>query len=158
MGGVRAYSTLGRFDDPLLSTFIAQPDYQLAGLIFHELAHQQLYIRDDSTFNESFATAVEREGLRLWLAGDMASAAISALDGAPCRGDCIASAARAPGSAELYASRNARADMRAEKAPSSSRCESDYRILRAMLARPTLFRRLAARRTEQRAARGAGHL
>jgi predicted aminopeptidase len=70
VGGVRAYSTLGRFNDPLLNTFMDLPEYQLAGLIFHELAHQQLYIRDDAAFNESFATAVEREGLREWLADD----------------------------------------------------------------------------------------
>ena len=65
--GVPAYSTLGRFDDPLLSTFIRYPDAELARLIFHELAHQLLYVKDDSTFNESFAVAVEREGVRRWL-------------------------------------------------------------------------------------------
>jgi predicted aminopeptidase len=66
--GVPAYSTLGWFDDPLLSTFIGYPDADLARLIFHELAHQLLYVKDDSTFNESFAVVVEREGLRRWLA------------------------------------------------------------------------------------------
>ncbi|MBM3366720.1 MAG: aminopeptidase [Betaproteobacteria bacterium] len=67
--GVPAYSTLGRFDDPLLSTFIQYPEGELARLIFHELAHQVAYAKDDSTFNESFAVAVERAGLRRWLAG-----------------------------------------------------------------------------------------
>ncbi|MFK7863250.1 MAG: aminopeptidase [Pseudohongiellaceae bacterium] len=66
-GGVDAYSTLGWFEDPLLSTVINRRDYQLAALIFHELAHQVVYIPGDTTFNESFATAVEREGLRRWL-------------------------------------------------------------------------------------------
>jgi predicted aminopeptidase len=66
--GVAAYSTLGRFDDPLLSTFIRYPDAELARLVFHELAHQVAYVTDDSTFNESFAVAVEREGLRRWMA------------------------------------------------------------------------------------------
>jgi predicted aminopeptidase len=66
--GVPAYSTLGRFDDPLLSTFIGYPDAELARLIFHELAHQKVYVKDDATFNESFATAVERAGVRRWLA------------------------------------------------------------------------------------------
>ncbi len=66
--GVPAYSTLGWFDDPLLSTFIGYPDADLARLVFHELAHQLLYVKGDSTFNESFAVAVEREGLRRWLA------------------------------------------------------------------------------------------
>jgi predicted aminopeptidase len=67
VGGVPAYSTLGWFDDPLLSTFIAYRDWQLARLVFHELAHQQVYARNDSTFNESFAVAVEEEGVRRWL-------------------------------------------------------------------------------------------
>jgi predicted aminopeptidase len=66
--GVPAYSTLGRFDDPLLSTFIRNPDADLARLIFHELAHQLLYVKGDSTFNESFAVAVEHAGVRRWLA------------------------------------------------------------------------------------------
>jgi predicted aminopeptidase len=67
VGGVPAYSTLGWFDDPLLSTFIRYPDAQLARLVFHELAHQLVYARDDTTFNESFAVAVEEEGVRRWL-------------------------------------------------------------------------------------------
>jgi len=64
---VPAYSTLGWFDDPLLNTFIYAPDAELARLIFHELAHQVVYVKDDTAFNESFATAVEREGVRRWL-------------------------------------------------------------------------------------------
>lgn len=67
VGGVVAYSTLGYFDDPLLSTFIRYPDAQLARLVFHELAHQRVYARDDTTFNESFAVAVEEEGVKRWL-------------------------------------------------------------------------------------------
>ena len=66
-GGVDAYSTLGWFDDPVLSTFIRRSEPALAGLIFHELAHQQLYVKNDTTFNESFARTVELEGVRLWL-------------------------------------------------------------------------------------------
>ncbi len=65
---VPAYSTLGWFSDPLLNTFIHASDAELARLIFHELAHQVVYARDDTAFNESFATAVEREGVRRWLA------------------------------------------------------------------------------------------
>ena len=65
--GVTAYSTLGRFDDPLLSTMMELPPYQLAGLIFHELAHQRVYVKGDSKFNEGFASLVEREGLSRWL-------------------------------------------------------------------------------------------
>jgi predicted aminopeptidase len=64
---VAAYSTLGRFRDPVLDAMFAWPEPELAGLIFHELAHQQLYLLDDTAFNESFATAVEEIGLRRWL-------------------------------------------------------------------------------------------
>lgn len=64
---VSAYSTLGWFDDPLLSTFIHWPTARLAELLFHELAHQQLYITGDSAFNEAFATAVGQLGAERWL-------------------------------------------------------------------------------------------
>ena len=74
--GVPAYSTLGRFDDPLLSTFIGYPDVDLARLVFHELTHQVAYVKDDSTFNESFAVTVEREGVRRWLAATGRGAAL----------------------------------------------------------------------------------
>jgi predicted aminopeptidase len=67
VAGVPAYSTLGWFDDPLLSSFIKYPDAQLARLLFHELAHQRVYAKDDTTFNESFAVTVEEEGVRRWL-------------------------------------------------------------------------------------------
>jgi predicted aminopeptidase len=68
IGPVPAYSTLGYFPDPVLNTFIHYPDAELARLIFHELSHQLLYVRDDTVFNESFAVAVEQEGVRRWLA------------------------------------------------------------------------------------------
>ena len=67
VGGVRTYSTLGWFKDPVLNTFLGYSDMELAQLIFHELAHQLVYVQDDSTFNESFATAVELEGIARWL-------------------------------------------------------------------------------------------
>ncbi|MGD2270490.1 MAG: aminopeptidase [Desulfobacterales bacterium] len=67
VAGIAAYSTLGWFDDSILNTILKRPKTSLAALIFHELAHQQLYIKNDSVFNESFATAVEQEGLRRWL-------------------------------------------------------------------------------------------
>jgi len=66
VGGVTAYSTLGWFDDPVFSTFSNLSDAQTAALIFHELAHQILFVPGDTVFNESFATAVEQEGLRRW--------------------------------------------------------------------------------------------
>jgi predicted aminopeptidase len=66
VSGVTAYSTLGWFEDPVLSTFLGFSDDRTAGLIFHELAHQVLYIKGDTVFNESFASSVEQEGLRRW--------------------------------------------------------------------------------------------
>jgi len=66
VAGVEAYSTLGWFDDPLLNSMLRRNDEQLAGLIFHELAHQRLYLPGDTAFNESYASFVEREGLRQW--------------------------------------------------------------------------------------------
>jgi predicted aminopeptidase len=68
IGGVAAYSTLGWLDDPVFSTFIYRSDIRLAALIFHELSHHIFYVSDDTTFNESFAIAVEQESLRRWLA------------------------------------------------------------------------------------------
>ena len=65
---VPAYSTLGWFDDPVLNTFVNYPDGELARLLFHELAHQVLYLKGDTRFNESFATAVEQAGVDRWLA------------------------------------------------------------------------------------------
>jgi len=67
VGGVVAYSTLGWFDDPLLSTFIDWPDAELAGLIFHELAHARVFVPGDTAFNEAFASFVERRGVLQWL-------------------------------------------------------------------------------------------
>lgn len=67
IAGVAAYSTLGWFDDPVLSSFIDWPEYRLAGLLFHELTHQRLYVDDDTTFNESLASAVQQAGTELWL-------------------------------------------------------------------------------------------
>ena len=70
IGGVPAYSTLGHFADPVLSSMDRWSDDELVGTIFHELAHQKLYLKGDTTFNESFATFVQREGLRQWHAAE----------------------------------------------------------------------------------------
>ncbi|MBH3454810.1 aminopeptidase [Pseudomonas monteilii] len=66
VGGVEAYSTLGWFDDPILSSMVGWGDERLATLIFHELAHQRFYVQNDTEFNESFASFVEQEGTRQW--------------------------------------------------------------------------------------------
>jgi predicted aminopeptidase len=64
--GVEAYSTLNWFDDPVLNTFLKNDEIHLAALLFHEMAHQVIYVPNATTFNESFAKTVEREGLRRW--------------------------------------------------------------------------------------------
>lgn len=69
VGGVSDYSTLGYFNDPVLNTFLRFGDKEVAHIIFHELAHQIVYAEGDTTFNESFAMAVENEGMRRWLTG-----------------------------------------------------------------------------------------
>jgi predicted aminopeptidase len=65
---VTAYSTLGHFSDPVLNTMMRYGDLELVSTIFHELAHQLIYVHGDTEFNESFAVSVEQEGLRRWLA------------------------------------------------------------------------------------------
>ena len=67
VSGVSAYSTLGKFSDPVLNTMMHWSDEQLVATIFHELAHQKLYIKGDTAFNESFATAVANIGIKRWL-------------------------------------------------------------------------------------------
>jgi predicted aminopeptidase len=75
VGGITAYSTLGRLSDPLLNTMFRHDETYLAGLVFHELAHQQVYVADDTAFNEAFATVVETTGVSKWLndTGDRAA-------------------------------------------------------------------------------------
>jgi predicted aminopeptidase len=77
VAGVAAYSTLGRFADPVLDTMMGYGDLDLAGTIFHELAHQLLYVPGDSEFNEAFATSVERVGVARWLAAEGRSAELA---------------------------------------------------------------------------------
>jgi predicted aminopeptidase len=67
VGGVAAYSTLGHFSDPVLNTMMGWDDIELASIVFHELTHQLLYVRNDTSFNEALATTVEEEGIRRWL-------------------------------------------------------------------------------------------
>ena len=83
VGGVAAYSTLGWFDDPVLNTMLYWDDRRLVRLIFHELTHQLIYVKDDALFNESFATSFAELGLQRWLrnrADDVESYTSSAVD------------------------------------------------------------------------------
>ena len=122
--GVPAYSTLGKLDwlgdlgaDPLLNTFIAYPEGELARLIFHELAHQVVYAADDTTFNESFATAVERLGSQRWLtkeADQTAREEYAALDARRQQFRALTAAARRE-LTEIYASNTATAHKNQEQ-------------------------------------------
>jgi predicted aminopeptidase len=67
VGGVPAYSTLGKLSDPVLNTMLGYGDNELAAIIFHELSHQVVYVAGDSEFNEAFAVTVEETGLQRWL-------------------------------------------------------------------------------------------
>ncbi len=80
VGGVAAYSTLGWFADPVINTMLGENPEELAGLLFHELAHQKLYVPGDTLFNEGFATLVEEEGTRRWLASRNDSAGLCAAE------------------------------------------------------------------------------
>ena len=132
VGGVPAYSTLGWFNDPLISTFIYYPDAELARLLFHELSHQVVYVQDDSQFNESFASAVEEAGVERWLSGYGNQAL---------RDNYISFSARKKEFLKLllncrsaleqnYASKGSRADKRAAKARLFQKLKDDYQVLK----------------------------
>ncbi|HSS63673.1 MAG TPA: aminopeptidase [Gammaproteobacteria bacterium] len=130
--GVQAYSTLGWFDDPLLDTMIRQPEYRLAGLIFHELAHQRVYAKNDSAFNEAYAVVVERAGVSRWLerSGDPELSARYAEDQKR-HADFLVLLGNARRSLErVYASALTNEAKRAEKAAVFHRLRADYRALR----------------------------
>ncbi len=133
VGGATAYSTLGRFEDPLLSTMFAWGDVQLAGTLFHELAHQVLYVEGDSAFNEAFATAVEEEGLRRWLAAtgrhDAEAAWRRSRQFAAAFQDLLDATRRRL--ADLYASGGPPEDMAAGKQAAFDQLRADYADLRA---------------------------
>jgi len=131
MGGVPAYSTLGKFADPVVSTMLRYGDSELVATIFHELAHQMLYVRNDSEFNEAFATTVEEAGLKRWLEArgraDLMQAFVdeSAKDRAFIE---LFTRARASLS-QLYASGIAAEDMRKRKAELFAQLTTDTREL-----------------------------
>jgi predicted aminopeptidase len=128
---VPAYSTLGKFADPVLSSMLRYGDDDLAATIFHELAHQLLYVRDDSEFNEAFATTVEYVGLERWLAQQGATARIEAFRTEQQRERALVSmlAATRARLAQLYASQLPRDDMVVKKAQVFAQLTVDIRAL-----------------------------
>ncbi|MGH8355050.1 MAG: aminopeptidase, partial [Pseudomonas sp.] len=129
VGGVEAYSTLGWFDDPILSSMLHWDDDRLVAVIFHELAHQQLYVRDDTAFNESFASFVEREGLRQWRRGRGLAAAEPGRLQQREQFTALVLATRAR-LERLYASGLPPGELRPRKAAEFERLRADYRRLR----------------------------
>ena len=129
VGSSPAYSTLGWFDDPVLNTMLRWDDDELAGTIFHELGHQQLYVKDDTSFNESFATFVEQEGLREWRAarGQPASDALGTRRGDQFAALVLATRMRLDA---LYASALPADEMRRRKQAEFEQLRRDYRALR----------------------------
>lgn len=129
--GVSAYSTLGWFDDPVLNTFIDWPEAALAGQIFHELAHQQLYVKDDSSFNEAFAEVVEAEGVKRWLARHGQAPAAVAMEEQERRQTFVALLLQTRRELEvLYASGKSIEVMRAEKQAVFAELRQRYQFLR----------------------------
>jgi predicted aminopeptidase len=132
VGGVAAYSTLGRFEDPLLSTMLYREDARLAGLLFHEMAHQLLYVKNDSAFNEAFATMVEEEGVRRWLtsAGRDEEFAAWKSFGARVQSFERLLARTRVRLQEIYSSGAPEPEMRLAKAEAFARLERDYDALK----------------------------
>ena len=137
VAGVPAYSTLGWFDDPLPDTLTRYPDGEMARLIFHELAHQVLYVKNDSRFNESFATAVEQIGVERWLAAyEQRTGDLKVRSGyqvfAERRREFIALLRRHRAQlAQVYDSDTPDADKRMRKAEVLAALQREYRELRA---------------------------
>ena len=132
IGGVPAYSLLGYFPDPVLNTFIHYPPPHLARLIFHELAHQVVYVKDDSVFNESFAVTVEQEGLKRWLARHGTDGDRTILDSVIGRRDAFVHLIELyrQRAEALYASGLPPGEMRARKTALFAELEQDFRKLR----------------------------
>jgi predicted aminopeptidase len=133
VGGVPAYSTLGWFNDPVLNTFVNYPEAEVARLLFHELAHQQFYLGGDTVFNESFAAAVETEGVRRWLAREGTAEQLRQYEAfRDRRREFIALVLGYRARLEsLYAGGLAADDMRARKAAEFVAMRSDYERLKA---------------------------
>lgn len=137
VGGVAAYSTLGWFSDPVPSTIMNRESHQLASLLFHELAHQVAYAPGDTEFNESFATAVEQEGLQRWLQHSGIDATrqnellrAAAQDQERQQQFVALVQAAAAGLAELYWSGAGAAAMRSSKAQRLDQLRIDYAALK----------------------------
>jgi predicted aminopeptidase len=141
VGGVAAYSTLGRFEDPLLSTMMSYANYQLAGLIFHELAHQRVYVKADPKFNEGFASFVEWQGSVRWLRATGDDHGLCSLQSVATRRTLVRSLLEQTRDAlnALYASGIDETEMRQMKAAEFAELAAEYSALRASWPGPPYF-------------------
>ncbi len=133
VGGVPTYSTLGHLPDPLFNTMLGWREARFVGTIFHELAHERLYRKGDSEFNEAFASVVEEEGVRRWLTAQGRTADLEAQHRAAARELQFAALLRATRArlAALYASGQPVGTLRVEKQREFGRLKFEYEQLRA---------------------------
>ncbi len=133
VAGIPAYSTVGWFSDPLLNTMTSWPEADLAGMIFHELAHQELFVPGDSPFDESFAVTVEREGVRRWMHHEHNPEAYAEYLGQKARARQFVAMVMGTRKRleKLYASGETPAQMRAEKKAIFAHMRARYERLRA---------------------------
>lgn len=132
VSGITAYSTLGWSSDPLLSTMFDADETHLAALVFHELAHQRVYIPNDSPFNEAFAVAVETTGVRKWLRASGDLAGLRRYEANRKRNaDFLALLSRSRDElAQIYAGSGSAEEKRAAKAAAIERLRARYRQMR----------------------------
>ena len=133
VGGVATYSTLGRLPDPVFNTMLGWAEVRFVGTIFHELAHERLYVAGDSEFSEAFASVVEREGLRQWLLARGDVAGLERLDESAARESEFAALLRSARQRleQLYASGAEASALRVEKQREFGRLKFEYSLLRA---------------------------
>ncbi|HVW69504.1 MAG TPA: aminopeptidase [Steroidobacteraceae bacterium] len=138
LDGVPAYSTLGKFADPVLSTMIRYGPEELASIIFHELAHQLLYVKNDTQFNEAFATTVENAGLERWLTANGRAAEYQQFrkDSAREQQYVDLFARTRARLARLYASTTPVAEMREQKAKAFAELAQQIRDLEQQTGQP----------------------
>ena len=131
--GVPTYSTLGRLPDPVFGSMLGWRDTRLVGTIFHELAHERLYVAGDSEFSEAFASVVEREGLRRWLLARGDVAGLERVAASAAREAAFAALLRSARERleQLYASGADAGTLRLEKQREFGRLKFEYSLLRA---------------------------
>ncbi len=132
VGGASAYSTLGWFDDPVLDTMLRGSDVRYVGTLFHELAHQVLYVKDDSNFNEAFASFVEQVGTRKWLEQRGETERIEQYDASLARGADFVQLLRGTRRAlqDTFAQEIDEQTMREQKAAVFDQMRTDYEALK----------------------------